>query len=135
MPSTHLANAAPAAPPPSARTCARSGLIAISRPAPRPARINVDNVRVCKLRDHPNVISLCGACTTWPDLWLVLPFMPNGSLEDVRIGHSLSNCTCQSSVHTGVHRSQTSCPVLPPDVLLRMAPDAARGTTRTMSSK
>jgi hypothetical protein len=34
MPSTHLANAAPAAPPPSARTCARSGLIATSRPAP-----------------------------------------------------------------------------------------------------
>ena len=34
MPSTHRANAAPAAPPPSARTCARSGLIAISRPAP-----------------------------------------------------------------------------------------------------
>ncbi len=34
MPSTHRANAAPAAPPPSARTCARSGLIATSRPAP-----------------------------------------------------------------------------------------------------
>ena len=34
IPSTHRANAAPAAPPPSARTCARSGLIAISRPAP-----------------------------------------------------------------------------------------------------